>query len=163
MARLNRIWRSETISFTSKSKLYKYLVTAPQSSSTAVRYGPCLLYLKKKKDAGFRDEVPGETSPRTRPPTGCGVRSTSLWVHRNLSWQLSRDGTSHGWGMSCAKTVSPQPPTLQVTFEEGRHRGRLEEVQDGQRQRVDIPVHAKPARDGLPKRETGRESLLKGP
>ena len=28
--------------------------------------------------------------------TGCGTRSASLRVHRNLFWQLSRDGNSQG-------------------------------------------------------------------
>ena len=32
-----------------------------------------------------------------------------LWVHKNLSWQLSRDGNLHGLGMSHTKTASPKP------------------------------------------------------
>ena len=54
----------------------------------------------------------------TRPTTGCGARATSLWVHRNLFWQLSRDGNLHGSGMSHATTAS------QGTLEGGRHRGQ---------------------------------------
>ena len=46
MARLNRIWRCNIISFASKFKLYKSLVTSI-SSSTAVKHEPCLLTLKK--------------------------------------------------------------------------------------------------------------------
>ena len=51
------------------------------------------------------------TSPTwsTRPMTECGARSTPLWVHRNLFWQLSRDGNLHGLGMSHATTTSPKP------------------------------------------------------
>ena len=32
-----------------------------------------------------------------------------MWVHRNLFWQLSRDGNLHGNGMSQATTASPKP------------------------------------------------------
>ena len=46
---------------------------------------------------------------RTRSTTGCGARSTSLWVHRNLFWQLSGDRNLHGLGMSHAMTASPKP------------------------------------------------------
>ena len=35
--------------------------------------------------------------------------TTSLWAHRNLLWQLSRDGNLHGPGMSHATTASPKP------------------------------------------------------
>ena len=42
----------------------------------------------------------------TRPASGCGARSTSLWVHKNLFWQPSRDGNSHGSSMSHTMTVS---------------------------------------------------------
>ena len=45
VARLNRIWWCNTISFTRKFKLYKSFVT--QSSSIAVKHGPCLLTLEK--------------------------------------------------------------------------------------------------------------------
>ena len=45
----------------------------------------------------------------TRPMTGCGASSTSLWVHRNLFWQLSGDGNLHGSGMSHATTTSSKP------------------------------------------------------
>ena len=44
----------------------------------------------------------------TRPTRWCGARSTSLWVYRNLFWQLSIDGNSNGAGMSRATTVSPK-------------------------------------------------------
>ena len=45
----------------------------------------------------------------TRPMNGCEARSTSLWVHRNLFWQPSRDGNLHGSGMSHVTTASPKP------------------------------------------------------
>ena len=58
-----------------------------------------------------------------RPTTGCGARSTSLWVQRNLFWQLSRDGNLHDSGMSHAMTASPKP-RLQGTMESGRRCGQ---------------------------------------
>ena len=43
-----------------------------------------------------------------RPMTGCGARSTPLWVHRNLFWQLSRDRNLPGSGMSHTMIASPK-------------------------------------------------------
>ena len=43
-----------------------------------------------------------------RPTTGCRARSTSLWTHRNLFWQLSRDENLYGSVMSRATTASPK-------------------------------------------------------
>ena len=45
----------------------------------------------------------------TRPTTGRGARSTSLWVHRNLFRQMSRDGNLHGSGISNVTTASIKP------------------------------------------------------
>ena len=44
----------------------------------------------------------------TRPTSWCGARTTSLWVHRNLFWQLSIDGNSNRAGMSRATTATPK-------------------------------------------------------
>ena len=44
-----------------------------------------------------------------RPATGFKARSASLWVHRNLLWQLFKDGHLHGLDMSYATTASPKP------------------------------------------------------
>ena len=61
VARLNRIWRCNSINFASKFKLFKSL--SPQASSTAVKHGPCSLTMKKKKkNPGFRNQVLKETS-----------------------------------------------------------------------------------------------------
>ena len=69
-----------------------------------------------KKDPGFWNEESDETSSNLLlgaqdpgPMTGCRARSTSLWVHMNLFWQLSRDGYMHGSGMSYAMTASQKP------------------------------------------------------
>ena len=71
----------------------------------------------------------------TRPMTGCEARSTPLWVHRNLFWQLSTDGNLHGLGMSHATTASPKPSL-------GHCGGWVmpwwaEKMLDGQHRRVD--------------------------
>ena len=58
MARLNKIWRCNTISSLVSSNSTDLLL--PPSSSVAVKHGPCLLALKK--DPGFRNQVPEETS-----------------------------------------------------------------------------------------------------
>ena len=60
----------------------------------------------------------------TRPTTGCGAGSASLRVHRNLFWQLSRDGNLHGSGMSHAPTASPKPSVRAPWSVVGRRRGR---------------------------------------
>ena len=58
-----------------------------------------------------------------RPTTGCGARSTSLKVHKNLLWQLSRDGNLHGLGMSHQDSLSKT--FLQGTLKDGWCHGQL--------------------------------------
>ena len=80
---------------------------------TAVKYGPCLLALQKKRIKFFETKcmrkllrisyLEHKTSDWVR------ARSASLWVHRNLFWQLSRDGNLQGPGMSHVTTASPKP------------------------------------------------------
>ena len=84
---------------------------SPPSSSLAVKHGPFLL--TDKRIQAFETKRLRELLPisylSTRPTTGCGARSTSLWVHRNLVWQRSRDGNLHGLGVSHAMTASLKP------------------------------------------------------
>ena len=170
MARLKRIWQSNTISFASKFKLYKSLVTsillftftitypltegvvwAPNmtSSSIAIKCAPCLLTLKKKKIQPVKPDTWGNlfASPTwsTRATTGCRARSVSLWVHRNLFWQLATNGNSHGPSMWHPTTASLVP---------GQLGGRVmlwsaEYFLDEQHQRADIPAHARTAHNIL--------------
>ena len=82
IARLNRIWQCNTISFASKFKLYKSLVTS------ILLYG-CetwtLLAGSEKRIQAFKTKCLRKFLHwNTRQTTGCGARSTSLWVHRNL-------------------------------------------------------------------------------
>ena len=44
-----------------------------------------------------------------RATTGCGARSDSLWVHRNLFWHLSGNGNLHGSDMLHAMLDSAIP------------------------------------------------------
>ena len=104
MARLNGIWQCNTISFASKFKLYASLFTS------ILHYGCETWNLLADSEHGSRPSKPSawgnlSVSPiwSIRPTTGCGAGSTSLWVHRNLFWQLSRDGNLHGSGMSHAR------------------------------------------------------------
>ena len=91
-------------------------------SATTVKHGPCLLTLKKK---GSRLSKPNawenfSASWSTRPTTWCVSRTTSVWVHRNLFWQLSRDQNWYGSDMSHVTTK----PVLRGTLEGGRRRDR---------------------------------------
>ena len=44
-----------------------------------------------------------------KPATGCGGRSSSLWIHWNLLWQLSRDGNTHRFGHVTCHDRLPKP------------------------------------------------------
>ena len=48
MAKLNGVWRCNTISFASKFKLYKKSLLLPPFSSKAVKHGPCSLTVNKR-------------------------------------------------------------------------------------------------------------------
>ena len=75
------------------------------------------------------------------------ARSVTMWTHGNLLWHLSRDGKSHGSGMSRTTTTSPKP-SLRDPWRGGDavvSRGTL----DGQCQREDVPAHARTTHGGL--------------
>ena len=61
MARRNRIWQSDNISFASKFKLHKSLVT-----SIAVKQDLLNLKKRKEKEPGFSNQMPEESSPHLR-------------------------------------------------------------------------------------------------
>ena len=123
MARLIKIGRCNTLSFTSQFKLCKSLVTS------ILLYG-CetwtMLAHSEKRIQAFETKclrkllrisyLEHKTNDRDQR-----AGSTSLWVHRNLFWQLSRDGNLHGSAMShdiLSKTI------LHCTLDSGRRRGR---------------------------------------
>ena len=62
LARLNRIWRCNTISFASKFKLYKSLVTPILLYDCETR--TLLVDSEKKKYSGFQNHINEGTSPR---------------------------------------------------------------------------------------------------
>ena len=112
---------------------------------------------KKKKGFGLskacaRGNFSVSPTWSTRPPTGCWAGSTSFWVHRNIFWQLSRDGNWHGSGMSQPFHNHPS-----LHFGGWATPWSPEEMLDGQHQRVDSPAHARAAHEVLPQK---RRSLL---
>ena len=111
MARLNRNGRSTTIGFASKVELYKSPVTP------TLHYG-CETWTLPA-DTEKRIQAFETKRLRTLFRTSYIEHKTHDWVpskinfrvspHRNLFWQLLRDGSSHGLGMSHATTASPKP------------------------------------------------------
>ena len=110
MARPNRIWRCNTISFASKFKLYKSVVASILLFGCEIW---TLLANSEKRIQAFETKSLRKllrmSHWSTRPTTGCGARSTPMRVHRNFFWQPSRNRNLHGSGMSHATTVSPKP------------------------------------------------------
>ena len=162
VARLNRIWRCSTINIASKLKLYMSLVTS--ILLYGVKHGPCLL-IRKKKIQAFETMCMGNfsVSPTwsTRPTTWCGARSTFLWVHRNLFWQLSRDRNLHGSGMSHATKASPKlslraPWRVGNTVASGENAGWTSS-KSGQ------PCPCQKCSRGPPAERTGKGSVLNRP
>ena len=84
-----------------------------QGRLTAVKHGPCSLTEKKKGIQAFETKYMGKllgiSYLEHRTNDWVQRRTASLWVHRNLFWQLSRDGNLHGSGMSHTMTDSPEP------------------------------------------------------
>ena len=58
----------------------------------------------------------------TRPTTGCGARSTSLGVHRNFFWQLSRQKLAWFTHVTCRDNLSKT--ILPGILESRRYRGQ---------------------------------------
>ena len=111
MARLNRIWRCNTISFASKVKLHKSLVTstlvyacetwtllADSGKRIQALETECLWkllhtsYLEHNTNDRVRNKISVLVGPREPFP------------------ETLRDGNSHGSGMSHATTASPKAP-----------------------------------------------------
>ena len=130
----------------------------------ASRCYPCWLTLGK----GSRPSKPsvwGNFSASltcdTKSTTGCGARSTPLWVHRNLFWQLSRDGNLHGSGMSHATTASPKP-SFRAPWRVGDAVvGRENAGWTTSKSEHPCPCQSWP--QGPPAEKTGRGSLLNRP
>ena len=145
LARLNRIWRCNTVVFTDKFKLYKSL-----SSPLFFTKGPCLL--TEQKGPGFRKQVSEEASPHLllrAQDQRLGAKQDQL--------PCGSIGTSSG---TCQQTETcmvrayyRQRQTLQ-NHPSGHIGGwttlwSAEQMLDGQRQSVDIPAHSRTAHKGL--------------
>ena len=110
MARLNRIWRCSTISFASVFKLHESLVTSiPFYGCKTWTLLPDSAKRIQAFDTKSLRNFSASPTWSARPSTGCGERSTFLWVNRDLFWQLPRDGNLHFSGVSHATTASPKP------------------------------------------------------
>ena len=110
------------------------LLSSP-SSSMAVRHGLRLLDSDTRIE-GFENKFPRKLlrlycycSVTSLPlehnsTTGCRARSTSLWAHRNLFWQLNGQETEIVRFGYVTRHDSLSKIILQGTLEGGQHRGR---------------------------------------
>ena len=106
--RLNGIWRSNIISFV--NKLLKTVIT----SSFHCGYETLTLLVDCEKRfrlsrPSAQGNIPTSTTCSTRQINGYGAKSASLWVHRSLFWQLSRDGNLYSLCASFAEAASSKP------------------------------------------------------
>ena len=117
-ARLNRIWQSKLRFYQSLSLVVSIIL---------FRHGPCLLTLRKGSKLlkpSARGNFSGSLTWSTRPMTERRARSTSLWPHRNLFWQLQRDGNSltQSGHVTCYNSLSKA--ILWATKVSGQHHGQ---------------------------------------
>ena len=84
-------------------------------------------------------------------------KSNSLWVNRNLLWQLSWDGNLHGSGRSHVTRASPKPSFWAPWWVGDAVIGRGKML-DGQRQRTDVPARDRTAHNDL-LQKTAKENL----
>ena len=159
VARPNRIWQCNAISFASKFKLYKSLVTSILLYGCETR---TLLVTLRKESRLRKPSAWGNfsVSPTwsTRSTTGCGASSNSLWV---IFWQLSKDGKVHDSGNSHATTASPKPSfkapwRVGVTIVSRGNAGRTTS-------KSGHPCLCQNCLQGTPAEKTRRESLLNRP
>ena len=119
MAKLNRVWQCNTISFTSKFKLYESLV-----NSILLHGSESWTLLADSEKKGSRLSKPSDqgnfsTSPtwNTRPTTGRGARSTSSWCTRPLPATAKRQKLA--WFGHVTLHHSLSKTILQSTLEGG--------------------------------------------
>ena len=136
-----------------------------------VKHGPCLPTLKKKKrkkkkrirlvNPSARGNFSASPTWSTRPTIWCGASPTSLGVHRNLFWQLSRDGNLHGLGMLHTMITSPKP-SFRASWRVGntvvsrRNAGWTTS-------KIGHPLPCQNCSQGPPAEKTGRRSQLNCP
>ena len=96
------------------------------SSSTAAKHGPSLLILKKGPrllKPSARGNFFVSPSWSTRPTTGCGPRSTSVWVHRNRFLATVKRQKLPWFGLVTLHDSHPKT-ILQGTFKDGWRHGQ---------------------------------------
>ena len=152
MARQNRNWRCNTISFASKFKPYKFLVTS--ILLYAMKHGPCLLTLKKERIQTFETKCIRK------------LLRISYLEHKTNDWVRSKISLIMGPQEPLLATVKRQklawlvwshhtPQQLLQNHPSG-HLGlgrwvmprSAEEMLDGQHRIVDIPARARTAHNG---------------
>ena len=159
MAKLNRIWQCNTISFASTFRLYKSLVTSILHLWLWNMDPACRLW---KKDPDFWNQVHEETSWYLLVVL-LGAQDQWLGAKQN---QLPCGSTGNSSG-NCQETETCMvhacctPQQLLQNHSSKHLEGWVtlwsaEEMLDGQLQRVDIPAHARSAHKGLLQKKTGR-------
>ena len=160
MARFNKIWRCNTISFVNKFKLYKSLVT------TVLLYG-CetwtLLADSEKRTQAFETK-----SLRKLFHISYLEHKTNAWVRGNINFFV---GPQESLLANCRETEicmvwachTPRQPLQH--HPSGHLEGRAtpwsaEEMLDGHHRRMDIPCPCQNCSQGLPVEKTGTGSLL---
>ena len=152
MGRLNGIWRSNTISFASKFKLYKSLITSiflygcetrSLLADSEIRIQAfetkCLRKLLRNLLLGTQDQRLGAEQDQLP----CGPTGTSSGTCEETETRMV---------LACCRPRQPHQnhPSLHVG---GRTtRWSVEEMLDRQRKRVDTRVHARIALNSLPQK-----------
>ena len=133
MARSNRIWRSNTISCASKFNLY---LSSPSSSLWLWDMDPaCLLW---EKGQSFLDQVLAETSPRLL------LEAQDQWLgveQENFLAGLQERLLATAWFGHVTRHDILSKPSFRAPWRVG-YAVLAGEMLDGQRQRVDVSVHA---------------------
>ena len=112
----------------------------------------CLLLLFFLRGGGC-DTVSVGTGPKTE----CGARSASKRAHRSLIWQLTeRTAFKHQRKTNTCMARACHAPRHPLQNQLSGHRAlevhRAKYIRVEQRQRVDIPAHARTAHSGFPQK-----------
>ena len=163
MARLNRIYRSDTISFGNKLQVV-HVSCHFRPPLWLWNMGPaCWLCKTKqkqtKKDTDFRNQVPEETSPHLL----LGAQDWRLGAEQDLLHCGSSRRTSSGNSQdkeTCTVPACHTPRQPLQNHPSGHLEGwetprSTEEMLDGQHQRVDIPTHTRTAHNDLLQKRLG--------
>ena len=149
MARLSRIRRCNTISFASKFRFYKSLVTS------TVLHGcetGTLLADSEKKEPGFRNQVHEETPPYLllgKQDQRKGAEQNNFLVGRQELLLATFKRRKLAWFVRVTRHDSLSKTILHGNLGGWATPWSAEEMLDEQHQRVDIPAHARTAHKNL--------------